>query len=248
MNFDRLKKFVFENYKMLIPVVLLLVIFLAFIVYYFVSRTFTFSKVEIGSYYHYFGDEKVSYEIEVTKDKRGVITNLKPVDKIINYDSTPIYDSKNDIVIFPQNMSVITPIVNCSEYLIKANSYIKYENKRYSLITKNYNEYLSHYFFYDGRDLYFFIEDVTLVVDKKEIELSPFSYLIADGNEVTYYDRVNDKVETVEVSVVDVHIKNDYYTVYVGNDYIDYYGQRVILTEDVTYLSTIDEMSRVTNK
>ena len=33
MNFERLKKFVLENYKLVIPVMLLLLVFLAFIIY-----------------------------------------------------------------------------------------------------------------------------------------------------------------------------------------------------------------------
>lgn len=248
MNIERFKKFIVDNYKMLIPIVLLLVIFLAFIIYYFVSRTFTFSEVIVGSYYQYLGGEKVVYDVEITKNKKGVITNLEPVDRYVGYDSTPLYDAKKDIVIFPSDMSVITPTINCSEYLMKANSYIKYENKRYSLITDNYNQYLGHYFFYDGKDLYFFIEDVTLVMGEEEIVLSPFSYVVASDGEITYYDRVNDTIKNVNIDISDVYVKNDYYTVYIGADYIDYFEQRVILTEDVSVLSTIDAMHRVTNE
>jgi len=247
MNFERLKKFVLENYKLVIPVMLLLLVFLAFIIYYFVSKNFSFSEITVGSYYQYLNNEKVVYDIEVTKNRKGVITNINPVDKYIEYDSKPIYASNKDIVIFPKDMSVIVPLVNCTEYLTRANSYVKYENKRYSLITDNYNQYLSHYFFYDGGDLYFFIEDVTLVIGKEEIELSPFSYVIANNDEIIYYDKVSDTVKSLDKNSIDIYVKNEYYKVYVGADYIDYYDQRVILTEDVSFLSTIDQMSRITN-
>lgn len=247
MNFERFKKFILENYKLLIPVMLLLIVFLAFIIYYFVSKNFTFSEVTTKSYYQYLGGEKITYDVEVTKNAKGVITKLNPVGRSVEYDSTPLYDSNKDIVIFPKDMSVVVPLINCAEYLTKANSYIKYENKRYSLITDKYNQFLSHYFFYDGHDLYFFIEDVTLVVDKKEIELSPFSYVVVSNNEIIYYDKVSDTMKILDKNSSDVYVKNDYYTVYVGADYIDYYDQRVILTEDVSYLSTIDEMRRIIN-
>ena len=248
MNFEKFKKFVVNNYKILIPIVLLLVVFLGFIIYFIVSRTFPFSEVEVSSYYQYFGDEKVVYDAEVTKDRKGVITEINPVGKYIQYDSTPIYDSSSDVVIFPSDMSVVAPILNCSEYLAKSYSYIKYENKRYSLITENYNQYLGHYFFYDGEDLYFFIEDFTLVVGDERVELGPFSYVIAKDDEIVYYNREKDELKSIEKSTLDVYVENDYYKIYIGADYIDYSGQRVILTSDLSYLSTIDEMRRATDE
>ena len=244
----KFKKFISDNYKILIPIVLLLVIFLGFIIYYVVSKTFVYTKVVSGSYYQYFGNKKVSYDADITYDKKGVIKEISPKDRNINYDSTPMYDSNGNIVIFPSDMSVVAPVMNCSEYLTKAKSYIKYENKRYSLITNKYNDYLGHYFLYDGKDLYFFIEDITLVMGDNKVELSPFSYIVADNNSVTYYDKKSDKIETVASDPGVTYVKNDYYKVYISSDYIDFSGQRVILTEDVSYLSTIDEMKRIINE
>lgn len=242
----KFKKFISDNYKILIPIVLLLVIFLGFIIYYVVSKTFVYTKVVNGNYYQYFGGEKVNYNADITYDKKGVIKNINPKDKIINYDSTPMYDKNNDIVIFPSDMSVVAPVMNCSEYLTKANSYIKYENKRYSLVTNKYNNYLGHYFLFDGKDLYFFIEDVTLIMGDEKIELSPFSYVIADGRNITYYDKKNDKINSFVSDPGITYVKNDYYKVYISSDYIDFSGQRVILTEDISYLSNINEMKRIT--
>lgn len=248
MKLEQLKNFIKEHYKILIPIILLLIIFLSFIIYYFVSRTFSFNKIETGSYYQYFGNEKFVYDAKITKDKNGVITNIEPIDRYVGYDSTPMYEVGHDIVIFPADMSVVAPIMNCSEYLTLANSYIKYENKRYSLVTKKYNSYLGHYFLYDGKDLYFFIEDVTLVMGDNKVELSPFSYVVVSNGVVTYYDKRNDTIESVTSDSIDTYIQNDYYKIYVGADYIDFAGQRVILTEDISYLSTIDEMKRITNE
>ncbi len=248
MKFESVKKFVVANYKILIPIILMLVIFLAFVIYYLVSRVFTYSTVETGSYYQYFGSEKIIYDAQITKDKNGVITKIEPVDQYVGYDSTPMYDTSSDIVIFPSDMSVVAPIVNCSEYLTKSYSYVLYENSRYSLITKNYHQYLGHYFFYDGKDLYFFIEDFTLVIGNTSYDLKPFSYVIFDDGMVTYYDKENDAITSLSADSATTYVKNDYYTVYIGADYIDFSGQRVILTEDVSYLSTIDEMKGVTNE
>lgn len=248
MNTNKIKKFISDNYKILIPIILILIIFLGFIIYYIVSQAFVYTKVVTSDYYQYFGDEKVSYKADITYDKKGIIKEIKPKDMFIDFDSTPMYEKGKDVVIFPSDMSVVAPVMNCSEYLTKGYSYIKYENKRYSLITNKYNNYLGHYFLYDGKDLYFFIEDVTLVMGDDKVELSPFSYVIADGKNITYYDKKNDKIETINSDPGVTYVKNDYYKVYISSDYIDFSGQRVILTEDISYLSTIDEMKRITNE
>ena len=81
-----------------------------------------------------------------------------------------------------------------------------------------------------------------------KVELSPFSYVVASNNSVTYYDKKTDKIETVTSDSGVTYVKNDYYKVYISSDYIDFSGQRVILTGDISYLSTIDEMKRITNE
>ena len=67
------------------------------------------------------------------------------------------------------------------------------------------------------------MEDVTLVIGKEEIELSPFSYVIANNDEIIYYDKVSDTVKSLDKNSIDIYVKNEYYKVYVGADYIDYY-------------------------
>ena len=56
MKLKDIKEFIMKNYKIAIPIMLMLVIFIAFIIYYLVSRVFPFVKVETGSYYQYFGN------------------------------------------------------------------------------------------------------------------------------------------------------------------------------------------------
>ena len=134
------------------------------------------------------------------------------------------------------------PTINCAEYLSQGYSYIIYQNKNYNLITKNYNKKLGKYFLYDGSDLYFFIDEVILKVDEKEIKLSPMSYVIAKYNKyISYYDKESDTYNTIETTSDESTIKNNYYTIYISKDRIDYYGTNVILTSDIKNLNTIDK-------
>ena len=68
---DKFTKFMKENYKLMIPVILMLVLFLAFIIYYKVSLSNNYTVDTNGNFYQYFYDKKYEYEGVVTTNKRG---------------------------------------------------------------------------------------------------------------------------------------------------------------------------------
>lgn len=248
MNFNKISDFVKKNYKISIPIILLLVVFIAFILYYFVSKSNLFNKEETISAYQYYSVDKSAYSLKISKDSKGVIKSITPVEVDVVYDSTPIYDSKDgNIVIFPSKMSVVAPVMNCSEYLTNQFSYIKLDNKKYNLVTKKFNSALGHYFLYDGKDLYFFIEDVTLVVDGNKIELSPYSYVVAQRKKLSYYNKKDDKYVTLDTKSYDNYVYNEFFKVYVNGDYIESGSEKVLLTVDLDTLSDIRYMKRITD-
>ena len=80
-----------------------------------------------------------------------------------------------------------------------------------------------HMFLYDGKDLYFFLDEVTLIVGNKEITLSPMSYVSCSYlNMVEYYDYSNDKYVTIELGNENVYVKNDYMNIDVSLDKVIY--------------------------
>lgn len=237
-----IKEFLKQNYKLIIPIALMIVLFVAFLVYYQVSIRNNYRIDTTEKVYQYFYDKKYEYEAVVSKNKKDVIVDFQPQDIKINIDSTPIYYQKEDIVILPQDMSVIMPTLSCAEYLAKGYSYITFENKLYNLTTTNYHDKLNHYFLYDSKDLYFFIETVTLTVNEEKIKLSPFSYVIAKYNDyISYYDKESDTYRTIENTDGKTIIENEYYTIYLEKDIIDYYGTDVLLTSAIDNLNTIDK-------
>lgn len=231
-----------ENYKLIIPIALMFVIFIAFIVYYKISIDNSYHVDTEEKVYQYFSSKKYEYTAIVSKNKKDVIVDFKPQDIKVNLDSTPIYYQKKNIVIFPKDMSVVMPTISCAEYLSKGYSYITYENGIFNLTTDKYNDRLNHYFLYDGKNLYFFIENVTLTINKEKIKLSPFSYVVEKENDyITYYDKESDISKTIKISDDETKVENEYYTVYITKDNIDYYGDDVILTADISQLNTIDK-------
>lgn len=239
---DKITKFMKENYKLIIPIALMIVLFIAFLIYYKVSISNNYHIDTEEKVYQYFYDKKYEYNAIVSKNKKDVIIDFNPQEIKINLDSTPIYYQKKDIVILPKDMSVIMPTLNCAEYLTPGYSYITYKDGIYNLTTNRYNKKLNHYFLYDGSDLYFFIEPVTLTVNEEEIILSPFSYIIAKYNKyISYYDKKTDTFKTITTTDTNAKIENEYYKVYIMKDNIDYQGTNLILTSNISQLNTIDK-------
>ena len=239
---DNLKKIIKENYKLIIPIALMVVLFVAFLIYYKVSISNNYTKDETINVFQYFYEKKYEYNLTISKNRKDVIVDIKPQDMKISYDSTPIYNKKEDIVIFPKDMSIVMPTLSCAEYLSKSYSYITFKNNIYTLTTDRYNKKLNHYFLYDGEDLYFFIEPVTLTINNEKIELSSFSYVIAKYNKtITYYDKKSDTYKIIEVKDDNSKIENEYYSINISKDTLNYQGTNVILTSDIKNLNTIDK-------
>lgn len=241
-NIDKIKKIIKENYKIIIPITLILVIFIAFFIYYKISITNNYHIDTEENVYQYFYERKYEYTSTISKNKKEEIVDFKPQEIKINLDSTPVYYKNKDIVVFPKDMSVVMPTLSCAEYLTKGYSYITYKKGTYTLTSERYNKRLNHYFLYDGLDLYFFIEPVTLKVGKEEIKLTPFSYVIARyGKDISYYDKKTDTFKIIKTTENDSKIENEYYTIYISTDTIDYQGVDVLLTSSIKNLNTIDK-------
>lgn len=229
-----------NNYKLFIPILLMVVLFISFFIYYNISINNRYHLDTEGDFYQYFYDKKYNYKGIVSTNRKDVIVDFKVMDASITKDSTPIYYKKSSKVIFASDMDVVMPTLNCSEYLASGYSYIEYNKNRYKITLDKYSDYLGHYFLYDGNDLYFFIEETILKVGSNEVKLSPMSYVVARyGKYVSYYDKESDGFKTITYDKDDSVIKNDYYTINISTDSIDYYGSNVILTKDIDKLNSI---------
>ena len=241
----KIKEIILNNYKLIIPILFMIVLFIAFLIYYKVSVNSNYHVDKDEEVYQYFFDRKYEYVATVSKNKKDVIVNFTPKDIKINLDSTPIYLKNSDAVIFPEDMSVVMPTLNCSEYLSKGYSYLSFQKGIYTLVTNKYHDKLNHYFLYDGSDMYFFIENITLKVNNETIKLTPYSYVIVKyNNYLSYYDKASDTYKTLTIGNNNIIAENDYYKILLDKDIIDYQGNNVILTSSIGELYTIDKKDR----
>lgn len=241
MTKDNIKNIIKENYKLIIPIALMIVLFISFLVYYKIMLSNNYTKDETIEVFQYFYEKKYEYNLKVSKNRKNVIVDIAPQDIKVEYDSTPIYNKNSNTVILPKDMSVVMPTLSCQEYLSKGYSYITYNKGNYILTTNKYNKKLNHYFLYDGLDLYFFIEPVTLTINEEKIELSPFSYIIAKhNNSISYYDKLTDTFKIIETKDDNSIIENKYYSINISKDTLNYQGTNIILTSSIENLLTID--------
>ncbi len=190
-----------QKYKILIPV---MVIFVLLITVYFLYREYKYDNYrnkKEESVYQYFGGIKNEYTAIVTYNLKNVIVDVDAKNKKIEYDSTPIYYSDSNKIIFPKEMNIVFPLKDGSQYkLYKYSIYEKIDDTH--LITLNTDsDYYYHFFLFDGKSLYFFPDEVTLIINGKEYKkLSSMSYVsLVGGYTLTYYDKENDTSEVLEV-------------------------------------------------
>lgn len=236
-----MKEFIKNKQNILIPVFLLIVLLIAIILYANEYKTNRYANVEEVDVYQYLSGIKVEYTAIISRNKKNVILDYENKDYVVSLDSTPVYIKDTNNVVFPKEMSIVFPL-NDMQYQVNALSEIYMENDLYFLNIRNLNKNFEHVFYYDGKNTYFFVDNVTLTVGDRKIELSPLSYVNASYmNYVEYYDRENDVSEVIEVTNEKVLVSNDYMSIEVANDKVVYQDGFSLLTNDFSVLTKITE-------
>lgn len=220
-----------EKYKVLIPVMVAIVLLVTmFFLYREYKYDNTRNKKEINVF-QYFGGMKTEYTAIVTYNLKNSIVDLKSKDKKIEYDSIPVYFNDEDKVIFPQEMTIVFPLRDGSQFkLYKYATYYKEDNLHYiknNIDTGNYN----YFFLYDGKDVFFFPEEVTLKIDGKDYkQLGAKSYVtVVGGLTLIYYDTNMDTSEVIELNGDTVTVVNDNLDVNVSERYFTSFGKKILL-------------------
>lgn len=212
--------------------VLILVVIIIFLRMY-LTRLNTEDIVN-NEFYQYFGGQRVEYTGVTKISKKGEITAISTDGIDIKLDSTPMF-YKNEVkkVLFPETMLYITPMDNGKTSKVLRFSDIYELNKSIYIKNKDEKKQISNGFIYDGIDLYFFIENTTVIIDGKKYELSPFSYLISsykNGAEIYNYEK--DEYQIIE-SEDYVIAKTDSYIINTSVDTLKCNGKEQLLLRNV---------------
>ena len=228
----RLKKFFQQEYKMLIPI---MVVFVLLITLFFLYKEYKYdnyrNKLEAEVYQH-FGGMKTEYTAIVTYNLKDIIVDVEPKEVKIEYDSTPIYYKDAKKVLFPNPMLAAFPLREGSQY--KLYKYSIYENADsiHTIENRTYKGEYDYFFLYDGEELFFFPDKVTLNInDKKYKELSPMSYLsLVGGYTLTYYDYESDTSEIIEIEGKKISISSEFINASLSDRYFTSFSNKILLS------------------
>ena len=233
-----MKEFIKSKYSILIPTFLVIVLLIALILYikeYKENRYVNMSSEEV---YQYFSEIKLEYKANIGRNRKKVVLKYEPSSEVVNLDNVPIYLNGKDRVIFPKEMSLFM-VLNDKQYQVSSLSEIYKKNDLYYLRYKNVNNVFDYSFLYDGGNLYFFLDEVSVNINDREIvKLSPLSYINCSyQNFSEYYDKEKDEFKSIDLKNSDiVTVTNDYMTVDVTMDKVVYKNGFTILNNDFSTL------------
>lgn len=237
-----MKNFKKNKYNLLIPICLVVVLLISILLYAKEYKNNRYAELKEVEVYQYFSGVKMEYTANIGRNRKNVILEYENNDFAVSLDTTPVYIKKSGNVIFPKEMSIIFPLKD-KQYRVNALSEIYTENNLHYLNIRNLNKALENIFYYDGNNLYFFVDNVTLTVGAREISLSPMSYVSCSyQNLVEYYDKEKDTFETINITNEKVTVKNDYMTIDIASDKVIYKDSFSLLTKDFSMLSKLTDI------
>ena len=205
------------------------------------------AKVIEESFFQYIEDRRIDYKADLTLSITGQIMNFEIKDSEISLDSTPIYYSEKDKMIFTQDMAIIFP--NRNGLMKKIRKYTPISNEWYGVYlndsTKDVvnNIDITQAFIYDASDTYVFPNEVTIVANGESYQLSPLSYVIVAYKEyLEIFDKDTQAYTFVDLEDSDdVIAKNDYYELNLSTDVLYNSGKEQLLLKNMNYLDYVEE-------
>ena len=130
-------------------------------------------------------------------------------------------------------------------YQVNALSEVYVKNDLVYLRLNRLDKTFDHMFLYDGKDLYFFIDNVTIVTLDREINLSPMSYVNCSYlNMIEYYDKESDTYGSIDYDKGSVYVKNDYMNIDVSLDRVVYKDDFYLLGGDFGSYKKITDIDK----
>ncbi len=191
--------------------------------------------------YQYFNGFRVDYTGRITlNQKEDKITTISFDGDDSELDTTPLYYSDDDRVIFPKNMSVIYPLEGV-QYKINYYSEAYVDFEEVIVKDKKKEKRLFNSIIYDGADLYFLTEYSTINFGDKSIKLSPLSYLIVDtyNSLVSVFDYESEKFTIYDNVLNNVIISNGKYKVNASLDLMYYDKTSKLFLKDISKLKNL---------
>lgn len=227
---EKIKNFCIKEYKILIPVMVVGLLLIVLLFFYKEYQYDNYRNKIDEKVYQYFDENKTEYTAQITYNLKDAIVDVKPKDIKVNYDGTPIYYKDEEKVLFPQEMSIVFPLREGSQFkLYKYATYYKEDDLHYIKNNVDVGEY-SVFFLYDGLGAFFFPYEVDLKIKGKVVKkLSSMSSVNIYGTSLVYYDYKDDKGYYYELDGEKVEVVSENINVNLTEKYVVSFGKDVLL-------------------
>ena len=187
--------------------------------------------------------EKFDYFSEITLDHEDKVTKLyinETFEK--NLYNEPLYFANKDEAIFPNTMAVIFPIEGKIQKKVNRYTTVNGEGLQAILSNQGLKYALTDGFLYDGKDIYFFVEDGTLTWGDQKIEISAMSFVSCYYHEDLYvYDYESKKAMVFEKVDEDILATFDNYSVNISYDSVIVGEDSFLLQKNVEALPILKQ-------
>ena len=224
-------KFFREKYKLLIPIMVVLVLLITiFFLYKEYKYDNTRNKVDFKDY-QYFNSVRVDYTVTLTYNLKDVIVDVKSKNKVVDFNKIPIYYKDKSVVLFPCEMNIVFPLRGGSQF--KLYKYASYYNTDSVHFINNNTEVGTYedFFLYNGKDLFFFPVETVIKIDGKEYKkLGPMSYAsVVGGYTLVYYDPSTEEAGAVELNGKKVTVSGMNIDIKLNEKYFYSYNNKLLL-------------------
>lgn len=200
-------------------------------------------RSESVTLYSWANEERITYnnaELVFDTTKSNAASELKIDGKTVEIDSTPFFYEDERKVLFPQEMVIVRPRVNNGEQnRLPALSFLDGTSTEPKVVYADVNEMVGAAFLFDGRDLYFFVNPVTLEVDGEKIPLSEFSYATYNFNHELYAYDYNSGAARYFGNANSVKASTDKYSIDLVSDTFEVNNKSRLLVTNPGVLETL---------
>lgn len=244
MMVDKFKNFLSKH--LLGCIVSLIVLFVLIIIVFMMSRVnkeLNTISIENAELYQFLGTQRFDFSTKLTIDNSKGITELKldNEEASIELDSTPFFYVGEKKALFPKEMSVVFPLSNGTQKKLSHFSFADENGLDIYLKNNTLNYPVNQAFLFDGNDLYFFLNDMTLTFDNEALTIPRFSYAILNfNNELIVFNYDLQEATLYQNFNSDVFASNENYKINLSIDAIIYGEKSRLLIKKFDYLEKLN--------